>query len=497
MLNQEISDDDEASRLGPNPERNPAEISKFKKLHLVVPELTLQAELRGILQQNDFMIAPMSDADVVIFASTESELSAMADLANTLRECTRRPHLLVCVPLISPSDKAKLGKGFISRFVSAPTTSAQSIAARVLAELFVFNKPAPLSGYFCGCSLKIRNLQRMLIRFGQIDASVLLLGESGSGKELCAQLLSDSRKKGKLVSVNCSSFKAELAESELFGHVAGAFTGAQKKKEGYFETVGNGTLFLDEIGNLSYEAQGTLLRVLDNSTYRPVGSQREHQSAARVVLATNLDLPLEVEEKRFRHDLYYRIKNFTVRLPALRERMEDVPLLVNFFIASFNRRDGRNVLPPKSYDAFFRYSWPGNVRELRGLLERVYVLDGNDQQPLDSAALETHIDQERQQQNARMRHMSSGAGDIAPITLHENPVVANDIEERASIAYYPGSDSWPDLEERAKRQFFGDAFKTCGFKVTEQLKELSGLSRSRLYDVLREFDLLPSKGKDK
>ncbi|MCB4360313.1 sigma-54-dependent transcriptional regulator [Quatrionicoccus australiensis] len=209
-------------------------------------------------------------------------------------------------------------------------------------------------------------------------ATVLLSGESGSGKEVAARALHalSARADGPFVPVNCAAIAAELIESELFGHIKGAYTGAQQRREGLFYYARGGTLFLDEISELPLSAQAKLLRVLEEKRIRPVGSEQEIAVDVRVIAATNRDLKLEVGEQRFRQDLYYRLQVFEVMLPPLRERPEDIPLLFDHFVAQLAPSLG---VPPLHLDArtlarLADYDWPGNVRELRNLIERSLIL---------------------------------------------------------------------------------------------------------------------------
>src|SRR5574343_260820 len=217
-----------------------------------------------------------------------------------------------------------------------------------------------------------------LKRIAPTPATVLLSGESGTGKEVAARALHrmSQRAKGRFVPVNCAAIAAELIESELFGHVRGAYTGAQQSREGLFYYARGGTLFLDEISELPLADQAKLLRALEERRIRPVGSEQEIAVDVRVIAATNRDLKAEVAGQRFRQDLYYRLQVLEVTLPPLRERPEDIPPLVEHFMAQLTPSLG---VPPLALDArtvarLSDYDWPGNVRELRNLVERSLIL---------------------------------------------------------------------------------------------------------------------------
>lgn len=210
------------------------------------------------------------------------------------------------------------------------------------------------------------------------DSSVLILGETGTGKELIARTVhSQSRRKDRpLVKVNCAALPTGLIESELFGHERGAFTGATEKRIGRFELAHGGTIFLDEIGEMPPEVQVKLLRVLQEREFERVGSNKTIAVDVRVIAATNRDLPTAVAEGKFRQDLYYRLNVFPIRLPPLRERPEDIPLLVHYFVTRYAAKIGRRIsrVPKEAMQRLGAYPWPGNVRELENVIERAVIL---------------------------------------------------------------------------------------------------------------------------
>src|SRR5215470_3500654 len=210
------------------------------------------------------------------------------------------------------------------------------------------------------------------------DAAVLILGETGAGKEMIARAVHNhsGRRAHPYVKCNLAAIPTGLLESELFGHEKGAFTGAVVQRIGRFELANRGTIFLDEIGEAPLELQPKLLRVLQEREFERLGHSRTLHTDARLVAATNLDLPEMVDAKRFRADLYYRLNVFPIHVPPLRERPEDIPLLVRHFVCDYASRMHRNitVIASAAMDALVRYSWPGNVRELQHLIERAVIL---------------------------------------------------------------------------------------------------------------------------
>ena len=210
------------------------------------------------------------------------------------------------------------------------------------------------------------------------DSTVLILGETGCGKELIARAIHNhSRRKHRpLVKVNCGAIPTGMVESELFGHMKGAFTGALERRTGRFELADGGSLFLDEVSELPLDTQVKLLRVLQEHEFEPLGSSRTIQVNVRIIAASNRDLEKAVQEGRFRADLFYRLNVLPITLPPLRERRADIPLLGSFFVERFSRQFGKQItgMSQETVDLLSRYSWPGNIRELQNVIERAVVL---------------------------------------------------------------------------------------------------------------------------
>ncbi len=229
-----------------------------------------------------------------------------------------------------------------------------------------------------GNSEALRRVLAQVETVAPTDSTVLIYGETGTGKELVARALHNlsSRKSNAFVKLNCAAIPTGLLESELFGHEKGAFTGAISQRTGRFELANRGTVFLDEIGEIPLELQPKLLRVLQEREFERLGSTRTLRTDARLIAATNRDLGAMVEEQKFRSDLYYRLNVFPVRVPALRERPEDIPLLVRHFVQQFSRRTNRNIetIPSETMKALVRYDWPGNIRELQNVIERAVII---------------------------------------------------------------------------------------------------------------------------
>jgi DNA-binding NtrC family response regulator len=233
-----------------------------------------------------------------------------------------------------------------------------------------------------GTSASMRRVFQLVERLARVNTSVLIRGENGTGKELVARAIhyNSPRKDGPFVAVNCAAIPENLIESELFGHEKGAFTGADQRKIGRFQYAAKGTLFLDEIGDTSLATQVKLLRVLQEHTFTPVGSNREVRSDVRIVAATNQDLEKLIREGKFREDLFYRLSVMPIFLPPLRERKDDLPALTHHFIEKFNREHGRSIvgIESEAMEALEAFHWPGNIRELENAIEHAFVVETSD-----------------------------------------------------------------------------------------------------------------------
>jgi two-component system, NtrC family, response regulator HydG len=315
-----------------------------------------------------------------------------------------------------------------------------------------------------GTAPALREALHVVRRAAPTDVTVLITGESGTGKEVIARALHEAspRAKGPFIALNCSALPAELIESELYGHVRGAFTGAERDKEGLFAAADGGTLLLDEVGDLAPAAQAKLLRALEERSITPVGATRAVRVDVRVLAATNRPLDLLVAEGAFRADLLYRLSVVHLHLPPLRERREDVPALAVHFIAHFAARHSRAALPlaEGARRALLAHDWPGNVRELRNVMERAVVL-------AEGGAIES-------------------ADLPASLTSASAPLRPAD----AAIAELPYTEARARALASFDRAFLGASLERHGGNISAAARAL-GLHRQSLQKMLRRLGLTP------
>ncbi|MBI2601695.1 MAG: sigma-54-dependent Fis family transcriptional regulator [Deltaproteobacteria bacterium] len=275
-------------------------------------------------------------------------------------------------------EKPVEAETILSLMESARDASALVEAAAFSAPLVEFAE----GNTMIGSSSEIKHVFNIIYKLSKVDTSVLIRGESGSGKELVARAIhfNSARRKGPFVPVNCAAIPDNLIESELFGHEKGAFTGADRRKIGKFQFAEGGTIFLDEIGDISSSMQVKLLRVLQEKVVSPVGLNQEIEVDTRIVAATNRPLEQLIKDGSFRSDLFYRLNVLPITLPPLRDRREDIPPLAEFMIKKFNKAHSRNILKlsKEAMNALRMYNWPGNIRELENVIEHAFILENSE-----------------------------------------------------------------------------------------------------------------------
>jgi DNA-binding NtrC family response regulator len=269
-------------------------------------------------------------------------------------------------------------------------------------------------GDILGQSAAIKEAIKIAQKIAPSEANVLLLGETGTGKEVFANAIHSNSQHAKnaFVAINCSAFPRELLESELFGHKAGAYTGATKDKKGLIEMANGGTLFLDEIGEMNIGLQAKILRVIETGEFIKVGDEKTTKVKVRIIAATNRELKKEIESGNFREDLYYRLNVFTIELPALRDRREDIPALANHFLTRYTTRENKPGLrfSKEALELLKKQTWPGNIRELKNVIERAVILTD------DADILPEHLPYEIQKQN------SESGNDLSLVSIEKKHI---------------------------------------------------------------------------
>jgi DNA-binding NtrC family response regulator len=328
-----------------------------------------------------------------------------------------------------------------------------------------------------GQSARTRNVLRLIEKLGRCRWPALLLGETGTGKEVVARSIHNITPAGPFVTVDCSSMVGPLMESELFGHVKGAFTGAAATKIGLIESAHGGTAFFDEIGELPLDLQAKLLRVLQEKEFRPVGSLATRRSDFRIIAATNRDLVKEVEKGTFRRDLYFRLNVINIRLSPLRERREDIPALIHHFIS---RVGSKYSVTGETMEVLLSYDWPGNVRELENCIQHMVAINSG---PLLHIAdlpsnLQNYLVQKKSQ------YLTVAAGGQMP-ALGE-PALGHASQDAAAFSTHQPVPTVIPLAELERRAILNALEYTKGDRAVAA--HLLGIGRTTLYRKLKEYN---------
>jgi two-component system, NtrC family, response regulator AtoC len=339
--------------------------------------------------------------------------------------------------------------------------------------------PKPL---IIGRSRAILKILELARKVSDVDFNVLITGESGVGKELVARSLHyySSRSEKPFVKVNSANLPAELVESELFGYERGAFTGADRRRTGKFEQAEDGSLFLDEIGELPLQLQAKLLQVLQDRCYYRIGGQKEIQVRARVIAATNQNLDRQIGTGTFRNDLFYRLSTISIHIPPLRERKEDIPDLVEYFLnkISINQNRPKITIPQSLIDIFLEYHWPGNIRELENYLHRLSILE-------NFRELEEEIMAGSPKKEASQLHAEVSADHAE----HVKPLPADDVESFPSL-----KEVRDEAVKKVEQEVIEKVLLKCNWNRKETAKILKISYRALLYKI-KDLDLSPPRRK--
>ena len=422
-----------------------------------------------------------ADYQAVFVGSCGSE----SDLTQLLSDIHERddnlPIYLLAEKGREPTVRIESGSCILGR-IELPPSYSQLTSALHQAEVYSAShrsspaeqRPVDLFRSLVGSSRAVQNVRKMIQQVAESDANVLILGESGTGKEVVARNLHyhSSRRDRPFVPVNCGAIPGDLLESELFGHRKGAFTGAISDREGRFEMAEGGTLFLDEIGDMTLQMQVKILRVLQERTFERVGSNESITTDVRIIAATHKDLEAAIGKGEFREDLFYRLNVFPIEMPPLKERVEDIPLLVNELVRRIEHEKRGSVrLSPGAIYALCQYDWPGNVRELANLVERMAIL--HPYGVVDAGDLPEKF--------------RSGEGEVSESVVDAlvgAPVTSDDLDPRLPRKGLNLKEHLSHLEINYIRQALADS----GGVVAHAAKRL-GMRRTTLVEKLRKYGL--------
>ncbi len=418
----------------------------------------------------------VAEAELLILLTREQEPDNAAGWVSQINpEKGRVRRLVLCMPRPIARTSGLLLK-HADEIISPAGFYVENFVERVLGLLILEKWVEPYksaNGTLYGATKRMRAVYSDIERYAPSKETVLIPGETGTGKELVARAIHESspRRKKALVALNCAAVPEQLLEDELFGHVKGAFTGAQAAREGRFEQADGGTLFLDEIGDMSLSLQAKLLRVLQEREFEKLGSSRTVKVDVRVVAATSRDLRKDVEEGKFRRDLYARINRAVLELPPLRERKADIPLLAEHFKEMFNgnkERAGERAveIEPGAIDELFCIDWQENVRDLDNVVVRAAMNAGPDGVITDTLMRES------------MRR-AGGYGGALGQAAADGPF--------RTVVFRPEEEEWRKVRDKAEAAYFKAIIEIA--MVPEKAIELSGMKKARFYAILKKHRL--------
>ncbi len=365
----------------------------------------------------------------------------------------------------------------------------KSLEARELVSSLALSNPIfddDIDSEFVGGSHKMREVFDLIYKLCKVDTTVLVRGENGTGKELVARAIhfNSPRKSGPFVAINCGAIAENLIESEFFGHEKGAFTGAIERKIGQFQMANNGTLFLDEIGELKPELQVKLLRVLQEKKFIPVGGSREVKTNARIIAATNRNIEKMIEDGDFREDLFYRLNVLPIFLPSLRDRVEDIPALVQHFIKKFSKQHPTSPITgvaSETLEVLKRYRFPGNIRELENLIERAFIIES--QTLIRPESLPENV---RRSAGVSAPASTSGFGG-APLTATSTaPLTAQNISIDTPSSV--GALNYEKFKEDAERDFIVSALKANKGRINQTVAH-ANIPKNTLLRKIKKYGI--------
>jgi two-component system nitrogen regulation response regulator NtrX len=496
---------------GPGATPPPSGVPTAKTVLVVDDEKNIRRTLQLVLEGEGYQVigaetaeqalavlaSPDMPVDLVIFDVKLPKMSGLEALERIRSdEANRDLPIIVISGHATVNDAVQAIKLGASDFFEKPLNRERVLvsvrnvleaakARRALAEASL----AQLQRYeMIGHSAVLKRLFHDIEKVAPTKASVLITGESGTGKELISRAIHrlSPRTDGPFVRVNCAAIPRELIESELFGHERGAFTGAQQKKRGFFEQAHGGTLFLDEIGDMEIIAQAKVLRALQSGEISRVGSEHVIHVDVRVLAATNKELSKEVERGMFREDLFFRLAVFPLRSPALRERVEDIPLLADAFMEGFSRENGtkRKPIDDEVVRALASRKWPGNVRELKNVVERMAILSGD---RVTIADLPEDPHESPFGEDATGEHDAQDAADAVDDDAADAGRVAPALVAGAKHL------TLREYREQTERQYIVDTLRMAGWNISRTAVML-GVERTNLHKKIRAYAIKRGEG---
>jgi len=405
-----------------------------------------------------FQKQPLPDIWIHI-VSEQSLIKAGEEIYQIRQKIGNAVLLIACIPMFPEREAKSIMQCGASAIITPATWAVQDVGDRILGELLlrIPGLQTRLNDIHGGSPV-MQKLYDNIVRFAKLEETILILGEAGAGKELVANAVHalSMHSQESFLPINCGCLGRETMVSTLFGHRRGAFTGAIEHNDGLFVAAGHGTIFLDEIGELPYEAQPHLLRVIEEKRVLPLGSTQYVNVPARLVLATNRNLEELCSLGQFRSDLYERIRGFSILVYPLRERKADIPMLTQHFVNEFNAQyKKQHTVPSYCIDRLFRYHWPGNIRELRNVVRRAAAYADDEKSPIS------------------VPHLYASISQAAKLLRSGN-----------LISFDPSIDTWADVQERLKKAYFTKLLEYAENDKTKAAA-LAEISRSQLYEILK------------